>query len=1145
MKKTVTLPEADFKQRPPVPAAKSRGPRIRWHADGLTVDGVTSLRLNNIPKNLRTMAQSFSALGNKTRLVALWALSQISKAKACIAFDDDTYATLYLNHTSGDGFLAVKYTAGNLPLLNNPCHFTSAQPQRGLYELLACPCQNVSTNASAVTLYGQNLNQSWLDCMETFLNTHCYPATDSPQDVPLIQRVFLISIFLLCCTMGSCVSVSVMLNRFREENTQREIKKSRDHSDSYHPLQDQAADPPDSSCEYKCECDCQPFRDALARHGRTIYQWLLDLDKKSFLIGALSAYGTGAIKGAQLYSSLKLFQIATGSDLPIEVRLTVLPLIPLINMTPLHYTQNKKIFQELTSWRKYYKAMRDQWRIHPVPTTLISLAAITEGMMVTNSVLALLKDNSTEAIVFSAVLGVIDALQFILLDGKALADRMDGQFIYTSKGYRKYSDRFPYKARLASLGIHSIPTIGAMLYTALAFIETRELIEQLMPSDNVDYRYDIGSIFGLLLSLIYGAMQYGLYGYQTQQVLIDWLAPPNFGSEEAKTEHKESPPKTCATGRKGLAWTGAFAETLTLFVPLVKFCENWIGDDPQWTGENAQPILLAILLFISVAVGFTQNYVVEGYEIMGLTPEEKPEDPAKPRRLERGGGRYRLPDFLNGIGHITALTLWRTLIQRILMPDTATADSMTWSTTLASYVLSGTASLATWRGFESLRRRTPVWPVEFQSPELRDEKQRQEALRRQSVDSEDSNTLIEGLTPAERNSYEARQHSKTQADQEFRNSRSRLVLQSVVRFLMAALVGTFMENGFRQLFTRHSHLDPEESLNNGQILGALFTGLLTVIVSYAIDWRWGLKDRRLLERFEQKDKPEQKTGGQGPSASTSSGAALDSKHEKEIELISIHGYQTLPVKKKSPQTSMAEGLEGYDFDTFYQLIHGLNSDSKKGVSTQTTKIIGLLRFSEELKGTRDLERKREYSDVRLSHAMDLNLALYDLEGPQPQINLDNIVSLLTAEIAELSNRSALIIPYSFAFNRSSEEEYGFLQIIKDDKDTVTATIFHPTNDRLPRYFLTQFIDRLAESFTVKRRELETRDPFSTIDSGPWVVMQIEAVLRKKIDLNKSPFSLVREPNLSAARLSQFSFLARLSHSKSAGAVSSAESLSLN
>ena len=173
-----------------------------------------------------------------------------------------------------------------------------------------------------------------------------------------------------------------------------------------------------------------------------------------------------------------------------------------------------------------------------------------------------------------------------------------------------------------------------MVYIALAFIETRELIEHMVVSDNEDYKEDIGSIFGLPLALIYGGIQYSLYGYRTQQAIADlirnWCGKSS--RDHSAIEHKIQASQRFRHLKKASAVVASFVEAITVFSASASFYKVWNGEFPK-------DVSLAIIAFVSGSVGYAQNYWVEGYELMGIHPEEdhptESEESAQP--FKRGG----------------------------------------------------------------------------------------------------------------------------------------------------------------------------------------------------------------------------------------------------------------------------------------------------------------------------------------------------------------------------------------------------------------------------------------------------------------------------------------------------------------------------
>lgn len=192
-----------------------------------------------------------------------------------------------------------------------------------------------------------------------------------------------------------------------------------------------------------------------------------------------------------------------------------MPGITFCNTAALHDVENQKILRPLKSFAYVYKHLKRQFYKQPLESFLTLLAAVAESLMVTNSIFDLLGEHSANQWYCSLMaisFGILYGLQFILLEGQALSIRTREGLIDNSENSAELlaSKHNCFQRIPSHLLVHSIPIIGALLYTALAFIESRELIERIAPSSDADYREDMGDILGIVLAMVYGGMQYTL-----------------------------------------------------------------------------------------------------------------------------------------------------------------------------------------------------------------------------------------------------------------------------------------------------------------------------------------------------------------------------------------------------------------------------------------------------------------------------------------------------------------------------------------------------------------------------------------------------------------------------------------------------------
>src|SRR5271170_7768974 len=90
-----------------------RRPRVQCYVDGISIPGVGSMRLSNIPKNLWNMGNLLLTLGKKTHSVLFYGFVQCAVSVMgrgdCQDPGGSAKENLYLNYTQGDAFLWIRY----------------------------------------------------------------------------------------------------------------------------------------------------------------------------------------------------------------------------------------------------------------------------------------------------------------------------------------------------------------------------------------------------------------------------------------------------------------------------------------------------------------------------------------------------------------------------------------------------------------------------------------------------------------------------------------------------------------------------------------------------------------------------------------------------------------------------------------------------------------------------------------------------------------------------------------------------------------------------------------------------------------------------------------------------------------------------
>lgn len=160
-----------------------RKTRVQCHVDGISIPGVGSLRLSNIPKNLYSMANLLLTMGKKAYSVLFYsfALGIIStKANNCELYSGGTISDVYLNHSQENAFLWIQYNTYIYlwSAINNTCNFSLSGKQAGNYEQIGCVCEtSTPIPAWKIKLYGQNVTLESVNCIKDFLNGNCNQLT--------------------------------------------------------------------------------------------------------------------------------------------------------------------------------------------------------------------------------------------------------------------------------------------------------------------------------------------------------------------------------------------------------------------------------------------------------------------------------------------------------------------------------------------------------------------------------------------------------------------------------------------------------------------------------------------------------------------------------------------------------------------------------------------------------------------------------------------------------------------------------------------------------------------------------------------------------------------------------------------------------
>lgn len=1172
---------------------------MRWHMDGVSVDGLFSLRISNISTNLRWMGETLNLLG-KNPTVAIWSsvaflFNQSVRVTGCEELLGN-YSTQYLDRLMGEGSLSVSYSDqwNRLPSFDPlSCNLTFGNLLPGLYQDLACLCptnfslQDIVYQGYQLILSGQNITISELTCMENLLTVNC-DSPSSEEDSTVMNDLVLGALysgtgafyvyFLYVCyrdLADTLRSQSAQNPRPHLELVERKVSipsfgiSSRDIG--YSLLIDDEKDKTNdefktkeakpgffSSAGYFQVC-LPRMRIDLSRYRPRCPQvdmsWLCwpHLSRGDLLRGisiglaVLGAYGTGTIKGSQCWEGLTLLGTPEDFFHPV-IGLLALPLIHLISLSPLYHAQTHSLLTGIKSWKDLGRKIGKRLQKDPVSALLSILAGATEGLMVANCVLKSLDESADGWQALILTLSVASALEHWLLCSQELSARLHQKFSYTSKAYRDYLEAFGHswkgqaKAALTRWGVRLIPKVGALVASVLSFVEMRELVAQLTPSETEGYPEEMGNILGLPLSVVYGGMFYSLHAYSIEQGVVErWILPK--GASESGHDLR-------AKINHWLVIGGSLMEALVMFASFVAFCEVFRSDEgsPSWTGKHAAPVLLALPLAILGPLGFFQHGWLMSHAKPGADDSKK---------VHRSSQYRVLPGFLSALFRIMTLSAVRVAIQKWLLSRSVEADEVDGRTTMLAYGLTSFASVLAWVICEFFQWRHPVVRTRIQRmgeekqevkledsslqltllSDLKDKKGRGHSEhRRQSMvsvvstgshDSEDSLIALRGVTLEAGNAYEAKRYLSMQKEHRFRTDKARLFIQGGMQLLIP-VVGALLELEIRQRLTDRGHLDSDKALDNAQVIGSLMVGLITVVVSYIIDRSWGWRERRLIERIKQHDKDQEKKHQHQPHQQQDEKSDQKEGREQKQEwphwMTGVNDSELKKVESKSePRAwlSMARDEEGYDEDTFWEMLQQLDLQAR--TSEGSIEILGLLNLTEIFGESKDEE--------------DFQVTLKSLAEDKLKNN-QNHLDALEKRFEKLKEGKSIILPYyyqkkgSFSRGHLPREDYGFLYITREEKEepiegvpiTITISGYNPSNNPHVSAGLHHYLSQLPAEIHIDWRWLAPSPLIRSEDSGPWVLMQIEAELRKKIDLSIRPHRIDRTADLGPVRLSQFSSL---------------------
>ena len=200
---------------------------LQFH--GLSIPGGYSLRLSNIPKNLKSMSHWVFSLSQHSSILLLSTLLSLIKTvqtqEVCEISNSSTLDEIYLDHSDQNTHLLIRYNK-KFPLaeiLNGTCYFFLGKKLSNSYNLSACICQT-DINEFNIIIHSQNLNSTLLNCIKDFFETYCNQienisstmSLSSNQITILITILLAMLSFLAYCTRAwldrCCINISNCCN---------------------------------------------------------------------------------------------------------------------------------------------------------------------------------------------------------------------------------------------------------------------------------------------------------------------------------------------------------------------------------------------------------------------------------------------------------------------------------------------------------------------------------------------------------------------------------------------------------------------------------------------------------------------------------------------------------------------------------------------------------------------------------------------------------------------------------------------------------------------------------------------------------------------------------------------------------------------
>ena len=170
--------------------------RVQCHVDGVTIPGLGSLRLSNIPKNLLNMAQSLLCYGIALSVVTV-------QGDDCQSSVNSTqnYLNLFFNNLQNTSSLWFQYDPTHvLTPSNTICNLSLAEQKLENYSLLDCfcPATELGKQVNQIILYGYNLSNESVNCLFTLIDNNCTQSNNNTASRNYYAFIFLAIPIILC-----------------------------------------------------------------------------------------------------------------------------------------------------------------------------------------------------------------------------------------------------------------------------------------------------------------------------------------------------------------------------------------------------------------------------------------------------------------------------------------------------------------------------------------------------------------------------------------------------------------------------------------------------------------------------------------------------------------------------------------------------------------------------------------------------------------------------------------------------------------------------------------------------------------------------------------------------------------------------------